>query len=84
MKSKAATGKKRDNRGGSGRGQGRHPITPGEPKERVFPMLRQSIKEYILKIGKGNLSRGIEILVERDIERTNEIERAMMAQENAR
>ena len=55
---------KKSNRGGSGRGQGRHPITPGENKVRRFPMVRPSIWKYIERKGEGNASAGIEIIVE--------------------
>jgi len=61
--------------GGSREGAGRPPLTEGKPKKKRFPMATDEIWEYVIRLGKGNASKGIEILVARDIERTNKIEK---------
>jgi len=67
---------KKSKHGGKREGAGRPPLTEGKPKRKRFPMATDEIWEYVTKLGKGNASKGIEILVARDIERTNGLEKA--------
>lgn len=49
--------------GGKREGAGRPPLTEGKPKKKRFPMATDGTWEFLKKIGKGNASKGIEIIV---------------------
>lgn len=44
---------------------------PGYKKERIFSMVIPPVREYLRRIGNGNISAGIQILVLADMERNH-------------
>ena len=65
--------------GGSRGGAGRPPTIKGKKREIYCD---DETWEYLFSLGKGNASKGVRLLKVAHIQHTNEIERAMMAQEN--
>ena len=69
------------NHGGTREGAGRPPTIKGRKREIYCD---DPTWEYLLAVGKGNASKGVRLLKEAHIQQTNEIERAMLAQDDAR